>query len=67
MRPRRQSRSGTVFDWNIEFSENSFVNDDGKHLPLFCTVTINLDFWITPSPDLQFMSMLGHEMFGRDG
>lgn len=48
----------------IEFSNDTFINEDGRHLPLFCSVSISMDFWLIPAPKLQFMSLLGTEMFG---
>lgn len=48
----------------IEFSNDTFINEDGRHLPLFCSVSITMDFWLIPAPKLQFMSLLGTEMFG---
>ncbi len=48
----------------IEFSDNTFINSDGRHLPIFCSVSITFDFWLTPAPKLQFLSLLGNEMFG---
>ncbi len=48
----------------IEFSDNTFINSDGRHLPIFCSVSITFDFWLTPAPKLQFLSLLGNAMFG---
>jgi hypothetical protein len=48
----------------IEFSDNTFINSDGRHLPIFCSVSITFDFWLVPAPKLQFLSLLGNEMFG---
>lgn len=48
----------------IEFSNDTFINSDGRHLPIFCTVSLTFDFWLNPAPKLQFLSLLGNEMFG---
>lgn len=58
----------------ITFSKEQFlsgasINAIPLHLPLFCTAEITFDFWVNPSPSMQFMKILGLEMFGppRDG
>lgn len=48
----------------IDFSSETFINSDGRHLPIFCTVHIEFDFWMNPKPSLQFLSLFGTEMFG---
>ena len=48
----------------VTFSREQFVAPNGRHLPIFCTVNISFTSWMTPSPDLEFMQLLGTEMFG---
>lgn len=50
----------------VNFSKDQFVHpDSGRHLPLVCSVTITFGFWMTPAPKVQFMNLLGAEMFGE--
>lgn len=51
---------------SITFSKETFINADGRHVPLSCTVNIQFNLWMNPAPDLNFISLLGHEMFGND-
>lgn len=51
---------------NIDFSSELYIQPNGKHMPMFATVTLTFDFWLTTSPDLQFMKLIGQEMFGKD-
>lgn len=53
-----------------KFSKETFINYvgndevNGRHLPIFVNTTISFRYWLNPSPDLQFTSLLGEEMFG---
>lgn len=49
---------------NTQFSKETFVNGDGRHLPIFVDTTISFKFWLAPAPDLNFVSILGEEVFG---
>lgn len=48
----------------ISLSNETFINKDGKHLPIFISVNIQLKFWMQPPPNFEFMKLLGEEMFG---
>lgn len=50
---------------SITFSNETFVNSKGRHLPIFISVNIQFKFWMQPPPSLQFMQLLGEEMFGN--
>jgi hypothetical protein len=50
----------------IGFSKETFVSDSGRHIPIMCDVSIGFDFWLKPAPKLEFMSLLGQEMFGTE-
>ena len=50
---------------DIKFSSDTFVHDTGMHLPVTCSVDINMEFWMTPAPKLSFMQLAGQEMFGE--
>ena len=49
----------------IDFSKETYINKEGRHVPLTCSVNIQFKFWMNPAPDLNFLSLLGHEMFGN--
>ena len=60
-----------ITDLNISFSKEQYLSDVMQngvplHLPIFCTAEIGLSFWVNPSPNLQFMKLLGTEIFGPD-
>jgi len=48
-----------------QFVSNAKINAIPLHLPIFCTAEIAFDYWLNPSPSLQFMNFLGVEMFGN--
>jgi hypothetical protein len=50
----------------LDYSKDLYIQPNGKFMPLFCTVTIGFDFWMNPSPDLEFLKVLGQEMIGTD-
>ena len=55
-----------IEDIKVVFSKDTFVEQStGRHLPVKCTVTIQFKFWLTPAPKLEFMELLGKEMFGE--
>lgn len=54
-----------ITEVNTEFSGETFINSDYRHLPIFCSVNISFDFWMMPGPNLEFMSLLGNEIFGE--
>lgn len=49
---------------SIAFSNETFVNAEGRHLPIFVSVNIQFKFWMQPAPNLEFMQLLGEEIFG---
>jgi hypothetical protein len=51
---------------SISMSKEQFVGGGGRHLPLFCTVKINFDWWLTPHPHREFMGIFGNEFFGTE-
>jgi len=53
-----------ITEARTEFSSETFISSNGRHLPIFCTVTIDFDFWMMPAPNAEFLSILGEEMFG---
>ena len=53
-----------ITSMKVTFSREQFVDPNGRHLPIFCSVNISFTSWMTPSPDLEFMQLLGKEMFG---
>lgn len=55
-----------ITSMKVTFSREQFVAPNGRHLPIFCSVNISFASWMTPSPDLEFMQLLGSEMFGSD-
>lgn len=50
---------------SIKFSPDTFLHESGLHLPITCTVEIGFKFWMVPAPKLEFMKLLGNEMFGE--
>lgn len=48
------------------FSTELFVAKDGKQLPVFATTTIGFKMWMNPRPDMQWLKLLGTELFGED-
>lgn len=54
---------------NTTFSKETFINysgkEKGRHLPITVTVDIGFEYWLNPSPDLEFTSLLGEELFGE--
>jgi hypothetical protein len=51
---------------DVTFSREQWVAPNGRHLPIFCDVTIKFSAWLNPAPKLEFMQLLGTEMFGLD-
>jgi len=51
---------------DISFSREQWVSPNGRHLPIFCDVDIKFSSWLNPAPKLEFMQLLGTEMFGLD-
>lgn len=51
---------------NISFSKEQWVAPNGRHLPIFLNVDVSFDMWMNPAPRLEFMQLLGSEMFGSD-
>ena len=55
-----------IEDIKVTYTKDTFVDQQtGRHLPVKCNVTIQFKFWLTPAPKLQFLEMLGQEMFGE--
>lgn len=50
---------------DVSFSKETYINTTGRHVPITCSVTIKFKFWMNPSPDLNFLSLCGEEMFGN--
>jgi len=50
---------------DVLFSKETYINTNGRHVPITCSVTIKFKFWMNPSPDLNFLSLCGEEMFGK--
>ena len=48
----------------INFSKEQWIAPNGRHLPIFCEVSIVVTSWLSPAPKLEFMQLLGNEMFG---
>lgn len=55
-----------ITDIKIEFSKEQWVAPNKRHLPIFCEVSISVSSWLNPAPELEFMQLLGTEMFGLD-
>lgn len=52
---------------DTKFSKETFISEiNGRHLPLFAYTTINFGFWLTPTPNMEFVSLLGNEIFGDE-
>ena len=51
---------------NTTFSTELFVSKDGKQLPVFATTAIGFKMWMNPRPDMQWLKLLGTEVFGED-
>lgn len=52
---------------STKFSKETFISEiQGRHLPLFAYTTISFKYWLTPAPNLQFVNILGTEIFGDD-
>ena len=48
------------------FSKDTFIHEKtGRHLPVTCSISITFKFWMTPAPKLEFMQLIGREMFGE--
>jgi hypothetical protein len=54
---------------DISFSKETFRTYDGKNdssdMPIFCTVTLSFSYWMNPAPKMEFMNLIGTEMFGE--
>lgn len=55
-----------ITSMNVTFSRAQWIAPSGRHLPIFCDVNIKFSSWLTPAPKLEFMQLLGTEMFGLD-
>jgi hypothetical protein len=52
---------------STKFSKETFISEiNGRHLPLYAWTTINFGFWLTPTPNMEFASILGSEIFGDE-
>lgn len=55
---------------NTSFSKETFINysgsDKGRHLPIMVTTELSFKYWLNPAPDLQFVNLLGQELFGTE-
>lgn len=50
---------------DTKFSRETFISEDnGRHLPLYAHTTISFKYWLNPAPNLEFLSILGAELFG---
>ena len=50
---------------DTKFSRETFISEDnGRHLPLYAHTTISFKYWLNPAPNLEFLSILGTELFG---
>lgn len=50
---------------DTKFSRETFISEDnGRHLPLYAHTTIGFKYWLNPAPNLEFLSILGTELFG---
>jgi hypothetical protein len=48
-----------------EFSEETFILPvSHRHIPIFATTTITFQYWLNPSPELQFVDLLGEPIYG---
>jgi hypothetical protein len=48
-----------------EFSEETFILPvSHRHIPIFATTTITFQYWLSPSPELQFVDLLGEPIYG---
>ena len=54
-----------ITSMDVLFSKETYINTTGRHVPITCSVTIKFKFWMNPSPDLNFLSLCGEEMFGK--
>ena len=55
-----------IEDIKLSTTKDTFLDKNtGRHLPIKCTATIQFKFWLTPAPKLQFMELMGLEMFGE--
>ena len=54
-----------ITNMKVDFSKETFINKEGRHVPVTCSVAISFKFWMNPAPNLHFVSLLGHEMFGK--
>lgn len=54
----------------IKFSRELFISNRigaggaPLHVPIFCEAEITFDYWLNPGPQMQFMKLLGSEIFG---
>lgn len=48
----------------VSFSKETYINKEARHVPITCFVILKFNFWMNPAPDLHFLSLFGHEMFG---
>lgn len=49
---------------NTNFSEETFIAPNNRHLPIFVTTTIQFKYWLNPNPDIQFADILGESIYG---
>ena len=48
----------------LQPSTETFQNRVGYQIPIYMTVTITFDYWMTPGPSKQWVSVIGDEVFG---
>lgn len=48
----------------LQPSVETFQNRIGYQIPIYMTVTIMFDYWMTPGPSKQWVSVIGDEVFG---
>lgn len=53
---------------NVSFhcSAEQFISEDGTHIPIWVSASINFQPWMNPGPDNEFFSFLGDEIFGPE-
>lgn len=50
-----------------KFSKETYISEaNGRHLPLFANTTISFEYWLTPTPNMEFINLLGNELFGEN-
>lgn len=52
-----------ITDVQFSSSKEQFITEDGTHVPLWITASINFDMWMIPDPKKGFIRWMGDDVF----